>query len=258
MKIGLIFPSFPKVRHIPKLEDLIERFDKASNKEYKKRLEDFGLNLKSIKPRTSGISEQKKYSISTGLLSIASMLESEGHKVEYIQQEFLEDTGRWEDKIVKLANFDLIGISSYTWMYKKSLKIVEKLNRLNKNLITVMGGPHVTFLDKETLNDGVDIIVRGEGEETFKELCDRIENHRNLDDLKGITYKKDGKIIRNGNRNLVNLDSLPTPAFHLVPKEVRKGKFTSLSTTRGCPFNCLYCAERSFWKSIHLIFINNS
>jgi radical SAM superfamily enzyme YgiQ (UPF0313 family) len=91
----------------------------------------------------------------------------------------------------------------------------------------------------------INIFIRGEVEQTILELCQKYPNFKKI---KGLFYKKDNKFFYNPKRPLIkNLDELPFPAYHLLPMDkysfhMFKGKsFTTVLTSRGCPFSCIYC-----------------
>jgi radical SAM superfamily enzyme YgiQ (UPF0313 family) len=111
----------------------------------------------------------------------------------------------------------------------------------------VLGGPHATFMDKEILNQepAVDVIVRGEGEQTLLELSKQMVNSESLDKVDGITFRKNGQIIQMPNRPYIkNLDELPFPAYKYFPLKQYKlfGKmFFPVITSRGCPYQCSFC-----------------
>jgi anaerobic magnesium-protoporphyrin IX monomethyl ester cyclase len=84
----------------------------------------------------------------------------------------------------------------------------------------VIGGSHVTFMDRETLAEepATDIVVRGEGEETLLELVKQLPDLPKLDEVKGITFRKSDQIIRTPSRPFIqNLDALPRPAYKYIP-----------------------------------------
>ena len=89
------------------------------------------------------------------------------------------------------------------------------------NAITMIGGSHVSFWDENALNEcpSIDVIVRREGEQTFIELLNVSEAKKNFAGVLGTTFRgTDGKIIRNEDRPFLHdLDSLPSPAYHLLP-----------------------------------------
>ena len=115
------------------------------------------------------------------------------------------------------------------------------------NATVVLGGPHATFMDKEILSQepSVDVVVRGEGEQTLLELTEKITNQESLNDVEGITFRKEGQILQNPTRPYIqNLDELPFPAYKHFPLDKYRlfGKlFFPVITSRGCPFQCSFC-----------------
>jgi radical SAM superfamily enzyme YgiQ (UPF0313 family) len=111
----------------------------------------------------------------------------------------------------------------------------------------VIGGPHATFMDRETLAEepATDIAVRGEGEETLLELAKQLPDLPKLEDVKGITFRKADQIIQTPNRPFIqNLDALPRPAYKYIPIEkyrILGKKLLPIITSRGCPFQCSFC-----------------
>jgi radical SAM superfamily enzyme YgiQ (UPF0313 family) len=81
-----------------------------------------------------------------------------------------------------------------------------------------MGGPHATFMDEQIIaqESTVDLIVRGEGEQTLLEIAQNLGEHSKLHDIKGITYKENNQVLRTPNRPFIqDLDTLPKPAYSL-------------------------------------------
>ncbi|MEA3486022.1 MAG: radical SAM protein, partial [Candidatus Aerophobetes bacterium] len=127
---------------------------------------------------------------------------------------------------------------------------VAKLTKeVSSKIKVIIGGPHVSFTAKETLKDcpWIDIVVRGEGEITTRELISHLEGGLSLKEVKGISFRENGGIIETGNRSFIkNLDKIPFPAYHLLPMDkYRAGKhrFANIITSRGCPFSCIFCSS---------------
>jgi anaerobic magnesium-protoporphyrin IX monomethyl ester cyclase len=102
------------------------------------------------------------------------------------------------------------------------------------------------------LLEGVDYVVRGEGEETLRELLFALEKNHDIRDVQGIAYLQNGSVIVNPSRAVLReLDQMPLPAWDLIDLEpYRKiwlkhhGYFSlNLATTRGCPYKCNWCAK---------------
>ena len=149
---------------------------------------------------------------------------------------------------VDLAGFQpkIVGVTSMTPTSVSALKSARAAREACPGATIIMGGPHATFMDRETLVEepAVDIVVRGEGEETLLEIA-KLENERKLGDVEGITFRKNGTTIRTTDRPFIqDLDSLPRPAYHLIPVDkyrVSGKKLMPIMTSRGCPFQCSFC-----------------
>ncbi|MHA1714323.1 MAG: B12-binding domain-containing radical SAM protein, partial [Promethearchaeota archaeon] len=121
----------------------------------------------------------------------------------------------------KIASSDVVGITSYTPSIARALNLARIVKNVDRGIPVVLGGYHASLLPEETVaNREVDIVVRGEGEFTFKELIDHFETvlgsnkdfRDGLKDIKGIAYKKNGIVKMTEARPLVkNLDDLPFP-----------------------------------------------
>lgn len=152
----------------------------------------------------------------------------------------------------RLEEYDVVGISALTNTAQVALNIARWAK--TKKRLVIMGGYHPTFQDEEMLRSGyVDVIVRGEGEETFLELLDTLENNAPLERVPGISFLKAEHVIRTVPRNpILNLDSLPFPAWDLLPlskywmTQVEGEPLLNVITSRGCPFGCTFCASSRF------------
>ena len=95
----------------------------------------------------------------------------------------------------------IVGITATTATIENSLKYIKAIKKVLPNTLTIIGGPHVTFLPVETLKseDSLDIVVIGEGEETIVEIAEKYKNDKmkNLSEIKGIFYRNNDKIKQN-------------------------------------------------------------
>ncbi len=147
--------------------------------------------------------------------------------------------------------FDLVGISADTARYSVAMKIA----RLAKagGATVVMGGPHVSFFDKDPIESGlVDYIIRNEGEYSFRSLVKFLSHEIPIEEVRGLSYLSDGARVRTPDAPFItDLDSLPVPARELLPLRHYKEKIdgrpmTTMITSRGCPFNCNFCSSSQF------------
>jgi radical SAM superfamily enzyme YgiQ (UPF0313 family) len=167
---------------------------------------------------------------------------------------------------------DIVGLSVLTSYKYRAKDIIRGIRDRLRDVKLVIGGPHPTALPQESLDYfDVDFAVRGEGEETMKELCDAVIHGRDVEDVKGITYKQGKRIIQNEARPLIqNLDDVPFPARefldfekYLFPPGIIRGQWSERSTTlissRGCPFRCIWCGTRNvFGKSVRRRTVRNT
>ncbi|HEY49673.1 MAG TPA: radical SAM protein [Dehalococcoidia bacterium] len=181
--------------------------------------------------------------IPMGLLYLAAVLENRGYEVDVLD---LLVSKYSKDKIRgKLNEYqpDVVGVTSVTMNYPVASDILKFCKSVDKDILTIIGGPHVTFAPMETLNEApwIDIVVRGEGEETLLDIV----SGKNLEYVDGIAFRSDDSEIKvTGERSLItNLDELPLPARHLFPlsRYHALAAHCSLVTGRGCPFNCIFC-----------------
>lgn len=194
-----------------------------------------------------------------GLAYIAGIFEERGFDVKIVVNVF-KNIKKKESMLLSARQFnpDVIGISFLTLGVLEVYDLALSLkNEFNVPLIA--GGVHPTFEPEEALGNGFDIVVRGEGEETVRELCDNFHDgtFHSLNNIDGITYKSGSENIHNPNRQRINdLDSLPFPARHLfdqedfvLPDGSLKG-YERIFFGRGCPAKCTYC-ESAFGRKYH-------
>lgn len=178
--------------------------------------------------------------IPLGLCYIAGVLEKEGFEVQIL--DFLVSRFSLKRIADKMKEFkpDIAGTGPITINYLTALRAMRVCKKFGAT--TIMGGCHVSFYDKEALQEApyLDIVARGEGEYTLLDIV----KGRDLKSIEGITYREEGEIIRNPPRKPIeNLDELPFPAKHLLPLSKYKAYRTgcAMMTGRGCPYNCTFC-----------------
>jgi len=190
-----------------------------------------------------------------GLALIAAVLEREGYPVTVLEADALKLQP--EDVVPLVTDADVIGLTAMTPTINTAIATACHLKKAYPDLPVVLGGAHVTLLPEETLTTApeIDIIVRGEGEQTIIDLLSALENKNPIDNIPGISYRQDGKVVSNPvtSKN-VDLDSLPFLAYHLLPwrrykphpPHGRALPFAAIITSRGCPYRCSYCSKPIF------------
>lgn len=215
-------------------------------------------------------SEQPAGNLPIGLMYIAAVLQKANFEVEILDAFMADPVIRKEneativgmpfDKIKKeisATNADIVGISGpFTCQIGNTIKISNLVKQVNPEVLTVVGGPHVTLVSHEFLEEAnnVDVVVRGEGEYAMLDIVQALESNHSFDKIEGLAYRENEKIVLTRSRPLIeNLDELPYPAYDLVdmekylaPKNIGYRSFQnraiSMITSRGCPFNCCFCA----------------
>lgn len=159
---------------------------------------------------------------------------------------------------IKRIKPDFIGITSITATINASIKICKIAKEVDKNIKTILGCVHPTFMDEEVLlqNRGyVDYIVRGEGEETTYQLFKTIIQKKDLHNVDGISFiDEDNNFIRTPNRRfLIDLEEYK-PDYSVADFSIYKyfvipnSTLGAISSSRGCNHSCSFCSQQKFWE----------
>jgi len=143
-------------------------------------------------------------------------------------------------KKIKIYSPDLIGVTTTTYNRDICYDVINKLKR--NGCTVVMGGPHVSTIRKDVLKEcNADYAIKLEGEHALLELC----RGNDLPSIKNLIYGQNGEIIENEDRPfLIDLDQLPFPKHAKAELDKYKKSSTSIITSRGCPYQCIYCASK--------------
>lgn len=168
----------------------------------------------------------------TANLKEASIIDSVGSKLD------IKETV----SLTLKENPKVIGISVTSFSLYQTNQLVKELKKHTKAKI-VIGGPHVTYDPSIIKYIPADYGIRGEAEESFPKLCQRIINKKKIHVPGLITKERYNVKIA----HIKDLDTLPFPARDLLPEDkyffsLHSGKFTTIITTRGCVYDCIYCA----------------
>jgi len=140
---------------------------------------------------------------------------------------------------------DIIGFSIITPNYPVAKINIKQLRVKYKNIKIIAGGVHSTLFPKDLLEDGVDVVVKGEGEQVIVELVECLIHNNSLENLEGIAYiNNNSKIVINeSNRKKVNLKDIPIVDRNLF--NLQKYTHHSMIASRGCPYRCKFCCNYS-------------
>ena len=186
-----------------------------------------------------------------GIMYVAAAVQAHGgHEVKLLDTMIDRLSPQQIVQKVKEYDPDVVGITVYTPTLYDALLVCHAIKEATPDKIIVWGGPHTSEFPDECLDneDLVDYIVMGEAEETFPSLLDSLEKGESPEGINGISFKKNGEVIRPPDRGYIkDIDSLPVPAFELL--DFKKyysavstgGPIAAVCSSRGCPFLCTYC-----------------
>jgi radical SAM superfamily enzyme YgiQ (UPF0313 family) len=184
-----------------------------------------------------------------GLAYLAAALQAAGDEVRVLDLVVYPYSETLLAQIVEEFKPGLVGLTAVTMNVDHALRLAGDVKRLAPETATVMGGPHVTFSARETLEacPALDGVVLGEGEQTLVELGRALESGNSLESVKGIAFRSEQGIRFTPRRSSIrDLDGLPMPARNLLPlgRYRALGMPISMTTSRGCPHACIFCVGR--------------
>ncbi len=190
-----------------------------------------------------------------GLAYLAANLELHNYPVKILDCPALKISVANIPQELAKDNYDIVGINMLTPMYSKAKRSAEIVKKNYPQIKVIVGGAHATALPEDILKEveAIDYVCIGEGEKTLVEFIQFIEGKKQIDQVAGLAYRRNGQIVLTRPREFEKiLDNFPSPARHLLP--VKKYNFTASRTrsqsyaptimvARGCPFNCSYCSH---------------
>lgn len=191
-----------------------------------------------------------------GLCYIGAVLKKDGHDVRIIQQ--IDEPN---EKLVELAKEywpDVIGFGVLTSTYTNALELA-RLMKKETNANVVFGGVHPTAQPEIVKDRGMDFVILGEGEMTFRELVNCFEQRRDFKKIGGLAYRENDVVfLTQGRERIENLDSLPFPlrdgfqrgryrVFALNYPPPSRQRLAAMATSRGCPHGCEFCTNDAMW-----------
>ncbi|MFH0730562.1 MAG: radical SAM protein [Pseudomonadota bacterium] len=177
-----------------------------------------------------------------GLLSLAAQALRRGLSVQTVNlSNFF-----WPDieNLIRRLNGDIYGLSCITENRRGVAMMAQLIRHFHPGAHIVVGGPHVTALPIETLQHvpAIDTIVVGEGEETFLELVQCLQNNIPVQGIPGTAWRtSNGCRLGPPREQIADLDSLAPPTTYF--------KLHTLLTSRGCPMHCTFCGSKLMWGS---------
>ncbi len=219
-----------------------------------------------INPRPQNIHPDGFFPI--GLAYLAAFLEQKKIRTKVVDffayPDKIDDINFLREEINSFKP-DIIGVGCLFSVYFPVVKeICRKIKLINNNLKVVIGGLHPTTFPGEILSgcEYIDFIILGEGEESFVDLCLKLTDGKEVEDIDGLAYRQGGEIkISPKTRYIADLDNLPFPAYHKFNMDnyfyhywyQRNNRGMSILTSRSCPNRCIFCnmflAHGNVWRA---------
>ncbi len=180
--------------------------------------------------------------LNNGIAYIATNLSKSGHSVNVV--DFVNRQGN-EDKRLEIAkDADYVGISIKSFTLDESVRLADKIKKLNPKAVIIAGGPHIMVDGMNFMKENpiFDVGIKGEAELAFKELMEKPPN-----EVDGALYREGGEVRENCARKWISeLDELEFPDYDSFDSvnyngEIHKIDKWPLVTSRGCPYVCSYC-----------------
>lgn len=199
--------------------------------------------------------------IPLGVFYLASYLRQFDHEVNVIDGEAHSRSSADILNYIREFKPELVGISSTTVAFHRSLEISTGIKTNWPNLLVVLGGPHISSNVTHAMSfASFDFGVIGEGELTLKHLVDALHNEHDLSSVQGLAYRENRHLVINSPRTLIDdLSSIPFPAYDLIsdislytppPCNFKKQPAINIITSRGCPNLCTFCDRSVFGQKL--------
>ncbi len=166
---------------------------------------------------------------------------------------------------IKVANPDLVGFTAYTHTYKLIIELAKSIRNALPNIKIAIGGPHITTAPR-SMDSIFDFAVIGEGEKAFLKLLESLIEVNDFKKLPGIQYFENGEIQSNPKAPMIDpLDKIPFPDRNCVEDiesvitsdhvgwfNIDKVRSMQVTTSRGCPFKCIFCQPSMMWENFRM------
>ena len=184
-----------------------------------------------------------------GLAFLAAAVRKAGHEACLLDLVVFPTRSELLAEMLEDFRPDIVGATAVTMSFNAAADVMTKIKRLAPQAVTVIGGPHVTFHARETLEavPSIDFVVMGEGEAAICELAEAVARGGGYEDIAGLAFRRDGEVVFTSDRPPgLDVNQLPTPARDILPLGRYKalGLAISVTTSRGCPFGCIFCVGR--------------
>jgi len=203
--------------------------------------------------------EDVKFWVPLSTMTVGSHLLHQGYEVVLIDQRMENDP--LKRVLAELEGAVCLGVSTITGAsIIEGLKVSEEVKRSHPKIPIIWGGVHPTLLPEQTVaHPAVDIVARGQGEVTMSELVKTLATRAHLEQVEGVTFKREGRVFSTPARPVTDINDFPSLSYSLIDVERhmetfsemlgrrsidgRKPKAISYNSSFGCPYTCRFCSE---------------
>jgi len=207
------------------------------------------INPTSYREKTLGVfAEFVPRNVPIAVATLAAALLEKGHRARIIDEDVtVIDAALLEQSARGLEEPYIFGISCLTLGMKRAFELSRVIKTVFPKAYVVFGGIHPTALPEESLSLGtVDIVARGEADETVCRLYESLKKGTDFRILPGISYEKDGGYVHNESAPLVrDINALPPFPYHLFDEHAASYLMNFVLVSRGCPYGCIFCSQRT-------------
>lgn len=189
-----------------------------------------------------------------GVLQLAALARTRGYRVHLIDAKRTGTRIEQVSREIAALRPHYLGLSATTISVTNAARIAARVKDLVPNVVSILGGAHVSAIPERTLEafPSIDFGIIGEGEHSLFDLLGRLEQNASLENVGGLAYRREGSIHANPRAPYIDdLDMLPRPAWDLLPDfphrfqaslfSYPRTPVATLITSRGCPFSCTFC-----------------
>lgn len=197
-----------------------------------------------------------------GVASLAAVLEKAGHDVLVIDQYALGIPAH--EVVMRVAAHKpmMVGLSCLTTAMPMVENLSQGIRAVLPEASIALGNIHASFFSESLLKRKIgDFVIHGEGENAFLKLADCLDDGKTPENIPGVSWLNEGTVIYNGPAKQVeDLDSLPFPAWHLLPWQKymahpifgRSGIMLPILASRGCPYECFFCTQKTPFRKVRV------
>jgi len=198
--------------------------------------------------KLGGFSRYVPISVPTGIGYLAGSLMGQGKKVKIIDESVIPD-GQIMDIIdsfsKELSSPYIFGISCLTAGIARGHELAGLIKSRYPDSKVLFGNMHPTVMAEDVLRDtNVDIVVRGEADETLNILYDKLKNNEDFSSMKGLSFRRGGKAVHNPSAELPDMSRVARFPYHLFDPYAHRYEMGFVISSRGCPYNCIFCSQR--------------